>query len=98
MLGQGERVVQQRQGSHPARQSLIAGLIGGRGVPRLHTDESGNHLQIVLYPMLQFAQLRVLFSNAGFERLGVQFARRGANERHKPVGRGSSIILDHIRM
>ena len=57
--------------AHPARQSLIAGLIGGRGVPRLHTDESGNHLQIVLYPMLQFAQPSVLFSNAGFERLRV---------------------------
>ena len=74
-----------------------------RSRPRLcasdDADASGDHLQIVFYPMLQFAQLRVLFSNAGFERLRIQFhSRHGADERHQPVGRGSGSILDHIRM
>ena len=97
-LAFAERAIEQAKRLDPAGQP-VKSFAGGaiRDPARLNADQGGDHLKVVLHPVLQFEQLGVLFANLLFEVVENRaVARGGRDERHKPEGRIAVVVFDDI--
>ena len=69
----------------------------GRRVTRLKTNQRGDHLQIVLHPVLKFAHLGVLLADTLFERFAVSgLMRPHVDERGQPESGLAVLVLDQV--
>ncbi len=94
--GVSQGAVQQAQRFDPSRQpveSLACGSV--RDATRLNADQGGDHLKIVLHPVLKFQQLGVLLANQILEFVENRAVARG-DQGHESEGRRSVVVLDDI--